>query len=362
MDLDESRRRFWEEFIDFTNKKGKSPIFRELSKQQLNRTHAIEIYDHYGFRLVVGVNEQYARCSFHIKGRNHKDVRSRLEIIIEKLNKQFQMKREPEIFIKENPESVVLFLNDYSYQFPPRNSKEKEALMEWMYLNAIVMNEIPAYFEEKIHMKPKNPSVKNIGILRIERTESDVLPNKIDVKNIAELENNIYQCKSICKMPKERILLGRLMTGDPNNIELMLIGIGPNINYAEKRKQRAVFGEYGNTGGKVKKLTTMIERKNGSLSCWGTNAIKCDYEIKNEKATILACKKFLLREIEIIRPKVIVLFGSRLSDIFLVKPLIHGGVSTLFGKYKCIQSKHPAARESWEKNLKILAPKILEYL
>jgi uracil-DNA glycosylase family 4 len=368
MDLDKSRVKFWNEFLIFKDKKGKSSIFNELTKVPYKKTHAIPVYNRNDLSLKIGINKKHARCSLHIMCDNLEGVYSHLAKLKEKLYKQFQMKRDPELTIKRNPKSIVVFLKDYSYRFPPSSADEKEALMEWMYQNAIVMNKVPVYLRMETFEKPMKKEVRNLTPSVSKAKVSQINTKDFHTRNINDLANKIYKCNNKCKKPKDQMLLGHDI-GDPGNIELMIIGIGPNETYAKKEKNRSVFGPYGNSGKKVKSLVSIIKKKRGSLTCWVTNAIKCDHNKENEKATIFQCKKFLLQEIEIINPKVIVLFGARLSNIFLSKPLLHGGVNKLFDKYLCIQSVHPASRASYasgkrfdEKNIELLANKIIEYL
>jgi len=366
MDLDRARVIFWNEFNLFKDQKGNISIFNEVIKPRKDMTHAAEVYARGGLRLVIGITEKHARCSLHFTGFDLDEVYSILKKNQERISKLFVGKRRPGIKIKKNESSIVLFFYDYGYHFPPANMKEKEALMEWMYQNSIVMNGIPSVIGMKtIHQQMKREvDSHQSSALNVTAPINQSL--ELNSKNHSDLEKKIYACKDMCKQPKDQMLLGRLMFGKPGKIDLMLIGLGPNISYTNKGMKRSVFGEYGLSGKRVGKLLSSIQRKKGAFTCWGTNAIKCDHEKKNEKATILRCRKYLFQEIEIINPKVIVLFGAPLSNIFLNKPLAHGRVNTLLNKYICIQSVHPASRTDKkrfdEKNIDILSNVIVKYL
>lgn len=172
----------------------------------------------------------------------------------------------------------------------------------------------------------------------------------------------IHQCDKPCKMPTERMLLGRWISQKESMpVDIMFIGLAPNPNYHGSCK-RVVFGPYSPAGKKIIAIFEAMQAHKKDVSCWGTNIIKCDCHPEKFKETMERCNDFLTKEIEIICPKAIVLFGGKLVKNILGENLSHSKVS-LRGEFNYIHSFHPASRGNLgSAEIKILVEKILTVL
>ena len=152
------------------------------------------------------------------------------------------------------------------------------------------------------------------------------------------LVKEMYGCKSPCKQPIERMLIGR---GDLS-ADVVFIGLAPNPNY-HGIGPRVVFGPYSPTGKKVARLVDAIKLKvKKDVSFWFTNVIKCDSEKRDFRKNAIACAKYLEKEMLLIKPKITVLFGAKVIEYLLNEPMVHGKVSLWKDKYPCVHSYHPS--------------------
>lgn len=183
-----------------------------------------------------------------------------------------------------------------------------------------------------------------------------------DKMDYEELRGEIYNCSELCKKPPEQMLLGR---GVPNEksytADIMFIGLGPNPKYNEKEPPpggRKVFGDYSSARKITLRMNPVQEQAN--VTFWFTNSIKCScpYSEVPRKEQFNNCKKWLEKEIAIINPKLLILFGGEAQKNLNLStgPLKenHGMVTSYYNSinkklYPCIQSFHFAA---WQKNFK----------
>ena len=162
---------------------------------------------------------------------------------------------------------------------------------------------------------------------------------------LARLKEIIENCTGDCK--------GEILFGDGTsaNPDVMFIGWAPNPRY-DGTKNRKVFGNYSITGKRVCELKRSIEKKINSFSSWDTNFIKCSCPKEKHKYAIKKCRDYLLEEIRIIDPKLIVLFGGKTirSLLGIKNPMSKSHGRTIewkspWGKtYHCVLSHyHPSS-------------------
>ena len=173
-----------------------------------------------------------------------------------------------------------------------------------------------------------------------------------------ELKGEIYDCSESCKMPPEQMLLGRGVPNEKNyTADIMFIGLGPNPNYNEKETPpggRKVFGDYSSAG-KITQIMNSVQ-KQMNVTFWLTNSVKCSCSDWDKRFS--TCKKWLEKEIAIINPKLLILFGGKTQKNLnvYISPLSenHGMVTSYYSSineksYPCILSYHFAA---WQKKFK----------
>jgi DNA polymerase len=128
-------------------------------------------------------------------------------------------------------------------------------------------------------------------------------------KALKKLRNEIGDCQR-CKLSKSRknIVFGE---GDPDT-ELMFIGEGPGKD--EDLQARPFVGDAG-------KLLTNLIKKMGLRreEVYIANIVKCrpPFNREPEKDEISACRGFVEKQIEIIKPKVIITLGKIAAQTLL---------------------------------------------
>jgi DNA polymerase len=188
--------------------------------------------------------------------------------------------------------------------------------------------------------------------------------NWYDSKSLEELENKINKCTK-CELAKTRtkFVFG---TGNPT-AEIMFIGEAPG---ADEDLQGLPF--VGRAGQLLTKLlkTVGIDR-NDVYIC---NILKCrpPNNRKPLPSEIEMCKPYLLKQIELIQPKVIIALGATaIEGLFNIKKKMGDlrGNIIYFNKIPVIVTYHPAAllrNPSWEKDfiedIKILHQKFPQVL
>jgi DNA polymerase len=184
---------------------------------------------------------------------------------------------------------------------------------------------------------------------------------------LLELQELVKNCKK-CELWKGR--KNAVFGEGPEDAKIMLIGLGPGYN--EDQQGRPFVGAAGKL---LNKLLSYAELKREEV--YIANIIKS--YLPDNKATkdqIAACTPYLERQIELIKPKIIILLGNvavkyifekyklpkaPMRDIH-VKPF---SLASLFLKAKIIPMYHPAAalrnpglrstiEEDWKKIKEIL--------
>ncbi len=146
---------------------------------------------------------------------------------------------------------------------------------------------------------------------------------------LEELKKEMYQCTK-CKLCNTRheIVFGE---GDPD-AEIMFIGEGPGKN--EDLKGRPFVGRSGELLTRIIENVMGVERKDVYIA----NIVKCrptvDQLMIKDRAPdseeLDSCTPYLLKQLEIIKPKIIITLGSP-STKFLLKTKI--GITKLRGKW-----------------------------
>lgn len=167
--------------------------------------------------------------------------------------------------------------------------------------------------------------------------ESQIL-DSVDYKNLDELYENIHDCQK-CSLgaTRNKFVFG---TGNPN-ADLMLIGEAPG---AEEDKQGIPF--VGRAG---KLLTDILKAINFEREeVYIANILKC--RPPNNRDPLPSerelCEPYLFKQIELIKPKIILCLGKVASNVLLRKndslTKLRGDVHDLNG-IKTMVTYHPAA-------------------
>ena len=162
---------------------------------------------------------------------------------------------------------------------------------------------------------------------------------------IEDLSREINNCKK-CELWKTR---NKALVGDGSvNARIMVIGESPGYN--EDLQGRAFVGEAGKI---LDQLLYIIKLKRSNI--YITNVLKC-HPPKNHNPTkqeIDSCINYLDKQIEVIKPKIIITLGKYASKEILNKfnlefskiSEVHGklfDVKTSFGNIKIMPMYHPA--------------------
>lgn len=162
---------------------------------------------------------------------------------------------------------------------------------------------------------------------------------------LTEMKSQVAHCQK-CPLWKTR---NKPVFGEgPETAQIMLIGLGPG--YHENREGRPFIGAAGRF---LNELLALAGLKREQV--YITNIMKC--YLPTNKATdneIKTCTPYLDRQIEIIKPKKLLLLGNVATKYVLTKfrlPLasmgqLHGkpfSISTLFFQTQIIPMYHPAA-------------------
>lgn len=183
---------------------------------------------------------------------------------------------------------------------------------------------------------------KMLGNIFLPRGKETAILNKNISKRekellLACLREEIGGCTR-CKLHNGRT---NLVFGEGNpGAELMFVGEGPG--FEEDQQGRPFVGRAGQLLTKI--IEAMGLKREDVFIC---NVVKCrPPENRNpEKDEISSCEPFLLRQIDIIRPKVIVCLGTFSAQLLLST---EEKISTLRGKFydfhgtKLIPTYHPA--------------------
>jgi len=146
-------------------------------------------------------------------------------------------------------------------------------------------------------------ALKTLGINYIEPIEEFKEPEVELPNNLQELENLIKNCY-LCELSKSRknIVFGE---GNPNT-DIMFIGEGPGAT--EDNTGRPFVGRAGELLTKMIENVLLIPRSEVYIA----NIVKCRPPNNRVPTTkeALTCKPYLQKQIEIIKPKLIVTLGS----------------------------------------------------
>ena len=185
-------------------------------------------------------------------------------------------------------------------------------------------------------VKNNNAVVNNTNPI-ITSGETQILES-VDYKNLDELYDNIHDCQK-CSLgaTRNKFVFG---VGNPN-ADLMLIGEAPG---AEEDKQGIPF--VGRAG---KLLTDILKAINFEREeVYIANILKC--RPPNNRDPLPSerevCKPYLYKQIELIKPKIILCLGKVASNVLLNKndslTKLRGDVHDLNG-IKAMVTYHPAA-------------------
>ena len=160
-----------------------------------------------------------------------------------------------------------------------------------------------------------------------------------------EIKEQVENCRK-CKLWKNR---NKPVFGEgPENAKIMLIGLAPG--YHENLEGRPFVGAAGKLLNKLLNLAGIKREEvyiTNVIKCYLPNNIASEEEIK-------ACAPYLDKQIELIKPKILILLGKVAVEYIFNKfdlkiaPMkkLHGKIfkiSTLFNQLKIIPMYHPAA-------------------
>ena len=165
------------------------------------------------------------------------------------------------------------------------------------------------------------------------------------MEELERLKEEVMNCKK-CDLWKVR--LNPVFGEGPADAKIMLVGLGPG--YQENKQGRPFVGPAGKLLNSLLSLVGLSREE-----VYITNVIKC--YLPNNKATeeqLKACTPYLDRQVELIRPKVLIALGnvsaSYLLTKFGIKPMSMGRmhctlyrVSTIFGELAIVPMYHPAS-------------------
>ena len=186
-----------------------------------------------------------------------------------------------------------------------------------------------------------------------QRTKVSPLPENI----LKKLENKLKNCQR-CNLGKSRT---KLVFGEGNaGAWLMFVGEGPG--YDEDMQGRPFIGRAGKL---LSKIIEAMEMKREEV--YIGNTVKCHPMINPEQPQkrgndrpprpeeVAQCKPFLLKQIEIIKPKIICTLGTHATQALLETKAPIGslrGKFHSFGNCKLMPTYHPAAllrNPAWKK-------------
>jgi len=157
------------------------------------------------------------------------------------------------------------------------------------------------------------------------------------------LEKNILNCSFACKKSNNARLFGRNLTDEYSSIDVLFLGMAPQPETYNSKEKRIIFGPYSPTGKRIKNLLFELQTIFNNLSCWGTNCVKCNVAEDEIPVAITRCATNLKNEIEILRPKAIILFGKTVVENFLKEKFSVGRVSS-WQEVACMHYYHPMER------------------
>ncbi|MEA2013657.1 MAG: uracil-DNA glycosylase [Verrucomicrobiota bacterium] len=198
---------------------------------------------------------------------------------------------------------------------------------------------------------PSTPNVSPDPTIPLENIE------KMDLKELMNTVKNCQRC-SLCKTRIQTVF----GAGD-QNAELMFIGEGPG----ESEDQQGV-PFVGRSGDLLTKMIGAMQLTRETV--YIANIVKCrPPENRNPlPQEENACIPYLLRQIELIKPKVLVLLGAVPLKVLLNVSGVGNGINALHGKwYKfkgidCLPTFHPAyllraqtkRKDAWEDLKKVM--------
>lgn len=167
------------------------------------------------------------------------------------------------------------------------------------------------------------------------------------LKKIVRDVNNCDHCE-VGRIENKRI--GYKLPFDLNHAdsEVMFIGICPGVSWVKKEKPLPV---------RRSDFIKFLQEKVGinEESFYGTNIVKCSCSNSNGKnrnpivSEILNCSRFLQREIEIIKPKLIVTIGRIPAEYFEIKDL---GTQMKKNGIELLSSRHYSNQRNGSDELK----------
>jgi DNA polymerase len=204
---------------------------------------------------------------------------------------------------------------------------------------------------------PESPEIVEPGAVAV--TNDDALSAFATLDALrSHIDPACSRCK-LCKQGRSQVVFG---VGNPN-AELMFVGEAPGAD--EDRLGEPFVGRAGQLLTKIIEAGLEIPRANVYIA----NVIKCrPPETRNpESDEIATCEPFLWRQIDLIKPRVIVALGTFAAQALLKTDVpisrLRGRAHDLRGGVKLIATFHPAfllrspdrKRDVWEDMKKVRA-------
>ncbi len=181
--------------------------------------------------------------------------------------------------------------------------------------------------------------IKKLEFEKKHYNRSFQIKSKIDILTYEEIKKAVNKCRE-CELINT--VNKKVMGNGSLNAELMLIGEAPGRN--EDMKGEPFIGKAGEKLNQMLKYIN-IEREDVYIS----NVVKCrpPNNADPEKRWVETCKHFLMDEINVIRPRVILALGRYATAFLLNREVkmkdVAGQRFTIDGNITVIPTYHPSA-------------------
>jgi DNA polymerase len=212
---------------------------------------------------------------------------------------------------------------------------ERKLGVDYLPLDPIIKNSIS--YEEKVISQPPTQESVFDNVDTYNEAENVELSRLEKIEELRKLEEQVKKCTK-CELCKNRtnVVFG---IGDPD-ADLMFVGEAPGY-YEDKQGEPFV----GKAGQLLTKIIESIGMKRGDV--YIANILKCrPPENRNPDANeIVMCSPHLIKQIEIIRPKIICALGTFAAQTLLDTKETIGKLRGKFFEYqntKFLATYHPA--------------------
>ena len=184
---------------------------------------------------------------------------------------------------------------------------ERKLGVNYLQLDPVVKNTVP--YDEEVVSQPPTQAYVSDSVDTYNEVKNVELSRSEKIAELKKLEEQVKECTK-CELSKNRtnVVFG---VGDPD-ADLMFVGEAPG--YYEDEQGEPFVGKAGQL---LTKIIESIGMKRGDV--YIANILKCrPPENRNPNAgEIVMCSPHLIRQIEIIRPKIICALGTFAAQTLL---------------------------------------------